>query len=259
MRKTVLTVAVIASLLLQVGVASALTSGEAKQSWLTAKQARASAEVEYRQAQLDYAADKTPENEQKVITTAKATLNAALDEAEAWLNWKNLEAKESAEVSDEIKNNIEADVNKNLAKIDGFRADVLGIETRFDVGVVFLKMVGGYIELLTDAARNTGAMWVYLGNQRVATAESYEAKLREAALKISDNTEIIAKLDIAKSEIETAKNKVKTAESAYKQVVLSGTPLIKFAEGNEYLRQARTNLINTHVQLEHAFNLITSQ
>ncbi|MBI5071543.1 hypothetical protein HZB93_01465 [Candidatus Falkowbacteria bacterium] len=258
MKKSWIVAAVVASLLFQVGAASAITSGEAKQEWRSAQSARIEADAAYKQAQLDYAADKTPENDKKVIDTAKTVLDAALNEAEAWLNWKNLEAKESGVPAD-IKANIETDVNKNLAKIATLRQDVLNIKTRAEVGVVFLKMIGSYVELLADVARNTGAMWVYLGNEIADKTAGYEVKLRAAAEKMSDNAEIMAKLDVAKSEIDVAKNKIKTAEGVYKKVVLPGTPLIMFAEGNEYLRQARLNLINAHIQLENAFNLITSK
>lgn len=257
MKKTFLVVMVITSLLFQVGVASAITSGEAKQNWQNAQGARVDADAAYRQAQLDYASDKTPENDQKVIDTAKVVLGAALTEAEAWLNWKNQEAKES-DAPAEIKANIESDVNKNLAKITGLRSEVSGIKTRLDVGVVFLKMVGAYVELLTDVARNTGAVWVYAGNEIADKTADYEAKLRATAEKLNNNTDIIAKLDIAKSEIGTARSKINVADAAYKKVVLPGTPLVKFAEGNGYLRQARTNLLNAAEQLEYAFNLIVS-
>lgn len=244
--------------LFQVVAVYALTSSEAKQAWLGAKQTRISADAEYRQAQLDYATDKTPENDAAVISTAKTVLNTVLDEAEAWLNWKKVEAEENPDAPDYIKNNITADVNKNLAKIDGLRTEVNGIENRLQVGVVFLKMVGAYVELLADVARNTGAMWVYIGDNLVSTTEDYEAKLRQAANQLDDKTAVIEKLDIAKSEIATAESKVKVAETAYKQVVLPGTPMIKFAEGNNYLRQAKTNLVNAHLQLVHAYNLILS-
>ena len=114
---------------------------------------------------MDYKKDKTPENDQRVIDAAKTVLNDALDEAEAWLKWKQLEADDNIDVPEGIKNNVDSDVEANLAKIDGFRADVAGIENRLQVIGVFLKIVGGYTGLLTDVARNSGAMWVYIGEQ----------------------------------------------------------------------------------------------
>lgn len=258
MKKTWLVIVVIASLMFQVGLASALTSGEAKQAWLSAMQARISSDAAYKQAQLDYAGNKTPENDQKVIDTAKAVLDAALTEAESWLNWKNQEAKES-DASAELKTNIETDVNKNLAKITTLREDVARIKTRLDVAGVFLKMIGSYVELLTDVARNTGAVWVYMGNQIADRTADHEIKLRTTAGGMVNNTAILAKLDIAKSEITLARTQINAAETSYKLVVLPGTPLVKFAEGNSYLRQARVNLLAAAGQLQDAFNLIVSQ
>ncbi len=256
MKKNWLIAAIIASLLFQVGVVSAATSGEAKQNWLAEKQARIEADAAYRQAQLDYAANKTSENEQKIVDTAKTVLGAALDEAEAWLNWKKAESEEDTAVPENIRQNIVNDVVKNLAKIDGLREEVSGIETRLEVGTVFLKILGAYVELLVDVARNTGAAWTYIAYQRAGVAADYETKLRTAAEKLDNNNEIIAKLDIVKAEISLAKNKINTAEASYEKVFLPGTPLIKFSEGNGYLRQARENLINAHFQLTRAFDLI---
>lgn len=258
MKKTWIVAVVIASLVFQIGLASALTSGEAKQAWLSAMQEKISADAAYKQAQLNYAADKTPENEQKVIDTAKTVLNTVLDEAEAWLVWKNQEAKAS-DVPAELKADIAADVQRNLDKITTLRGDVARIKTRLDVAGVFLKMVGSYVELLTDVARNTGAIWVNLGNKIADKTADFEIKLRTTANGMVNNTEIIAKLDIAKSEIDLARTQINAAETAYKLVVLPGTPLVKFAEGNSYLRQARVNLFAAAEQLQGAFNLIVSK
>lgn len=258
MKKTWLVIAVIASLMFQVGLASALTSGEAKQAWLSAMQTRISADAAYKQAQLDYAGNKTPGNDQKVIDTAKTVLNTVLDEAEAWLVWRNQEAKAS-DVSAELKTNIATDVQRNLDKITTLRGDVARIKTRVDVAGVFLKMIGSYVELLTDVARNTGAVWVYVGNQIADQTADYEIKLRTTAGGMVSNTAILAKLDIAKSEITLARTQINAAETSYKLVALPGTPLVKFAEGNSYLRQARVNLLAAAGQLQEVFNLIISQ
>jgi hypothetical protein len=257
MKKTWLVFVVIVSLLFQVGVASALTAGEAKQAWLSVMQARISADASYKQAQLNWASDKTPENDQKVIDAAKTVLSAALDEVEAWLEWKNQEAKES-DVPEALKINIADDVKVNLAKIETLRGDVARIKTRVDVVGVFLKMVGSYVELLADVARNTGAVWVNLGNKIADKTADYEIKLRTTANGLVDNAAILAKLDIAKSEIDLARTQINAAETAYKAVVIPGTPLVKFAEGNSYLRQAKVNLQAATEQLQGVFNLIVS-
>ncbi len=249
----------IAILFLIAGPVLALTSGEAKNDWNEAQKARITAELGYKQAQLDYQGDKTPENDQAVIDSAKKVLNTALDEAEAWIIWKRLEAQEDSRVPSDIKNNIENDVAKNLTKIDGYRAEVNAIQNRTQVLSVFLKMIGGYVELVTDVARNTGAMWAYIGNELSATVENFENQLRTSALKLPENTEIISKLDVAKSEVKTAKSKIELAKNAYESVKLPGTPLVKFAEGNEYIRQARTNLLNAQVQLQNVYNIIITK
>lgn len=238
--------------------AFAHTQSEAKAEWIQAQQSRLTADADYRQAVLDYQKDKTPENDQKVIDTAKIVLAAALDEAEAWLIWKRIEAREDSRVPSDIKANIDADVEKNLATIETLRADVAGIQNRLQAGAVFLKIVGSYAGLLADVARNTGAMWSYIGNSLAASASDFEAKLRTAAAGIEDNADILAKLDAAKAEIAAAKSSIGIAEAAYKNVRLPGTPLVKFAEGNAYLRQARANLVNAQAQLAYAFRLISS-
>jgi hypothetical protein len=257
MKKTWLVAVVIASLLFQTGIASALTSSEGKQAWLSAMQTRISADAAYKQAQLNWASDKTPENGQKVIDVAKTVLNAVLDEAKAWLEWKNQEARES-DAPQELKTNISNDVKKNLAKIETLREEVARIKTRVDVAGVFLKMVGSYVELLADVARNTGAIWVNIGNKIADRTADYEIKLRTTANGLVDNTAILEKLDIAKSEIDLARTQINAAETAYKKVIIPGTPLVKFSEGNSYLRQAKVNLQAAVEQLHTAFNLIIS-
>lgn len=258
MKKTFLTIALITMLLGPVMSAGAIDSGS-KSAWLSAKQATKSAEVTHKQAKLDYASDKTPENQQAVVDTGKELLQKALNEVEEWLLWKNTEAQEDYRVPDSIKSTIQSDVEKNLTKIDGFREEVNDVSNQLELGVVFLKMIGGYLELLVDVARNTGAMWVHIGNTLLDEARDYEAKLRDAADKIDDNSAIIAKLDLAKQELNTAQSNVDSAEASYKLVKSPGQPLLKFGEGNNYLRNAKLNLLNAQGQLAQAFALINAK
>lgn len=237
-------------LLVQMFSVSALTSSEAKQEWLDAKEYSLDVQEEHRDAKLDYAVNKTDENQQLVIDTGKIVLHAALDEAEAWLVWKNLEAEEDSRVPDEIKESIQEAVDTNIAKIDALRDDVDGIETQLELGLVFLKMIGEYFELLADVARNTGYMWVHIGNTLLDTTEEYEAKLRDAA---GDNEDVLELLDQAASELETARENVEDANGAYGEVVLPGTPLLKFSEGNTYLRAAKLNLVAAQGYLAQAY------
>ncbi|OGL74328.1 hypothetical protein A3E39_04675 [Candidatus Uhrbacteria bacterium RIFCSPHIGHO2_12_FULL_60_25] len=234
----------------------ALSQSGAKDAWVQAQQVRLGADAAYRQAQLDYSKDKSPAEEQKLIDAAKALMNAALDEARAWLEWKRIESSEDARVPSDIKENINTDVENNLEKISGFRADVAGVTTRAETFVVFLKIVGGYAGLLADVARNTGAMWSSIGSQLVARAEDFEAKLRAVA---ADRPDLIPKLDIARSEVALAKSKVAMAKAAYLLVKLPGTPLIKFSEGNGYLREAQLNLVQAQIQMQSVFNSLVTE
>src|SRR4030042_806438 len=110
MKKFILSLAL--GLLLIQGLSLTAIAAGTKQDWLNAKEASKTAQTTYNQAQLDYAADKTPENDKKVVDTAKAVLNAALDEAQAWLEWKDREAQASIEAPADIKANIHTDVVK---------------------------------------------------------------------------------------------------------------------------------------------------
>lgn len=256
MKKIAFVIFVIAMLFLQPLTVSALSAGEAKLNWREAKNLSREAQQAHRDAKIEWAANKTTENNQKVIDTGKAALNAALDEAEAWLIYANLDAQENPELPDDLKQTIEEDVNTNLEKIDALRLEVDSVQTRLDLGIVFLKMVGNYLELVADVGRDAGKIWVHIADERANTVEDYEAKLRAEAEGLPDNSDIIEKLDMATSELETARNNIENAEGAYEEVRIPGQPLIKFSEGNNYLRAARANLLSAHSYLDQAFNLM---
>jgi len=222
---------------------------------LTAGEASLAAQTEHRDAKIAFAGNKSEDNRQEVVDTGKEVLHAALDEVEAWLVWKNLEAEES-EITDDLKETIADDIETNLEKIEVLRTDVDGVTNQFELGIVFLKMVGKYVELLTDVARDAGMIWVQLGEDYLDRAEDYESKLRAEAENMDDNSEILEKLDNAKDDLEEARANVDKAEDSYEQVVLPGTPLIKFAEGNNYLRVARTNLLSAHAGLNQAYQMM---
>lgn len=239
--------------------AAALTSGEARDDWRDAKKASTDKQAKYADAKLDYASDPTEENNQKVINAGKDVLYAALDEAEAWLIWKQLEAEENEDVPQEIKDNIESDVETNLDMIDGLRTDVDNIDNKLELGVTFLKMIGKYFELLADVARNTGAMWSYIGELQSEKINNFEEKLRATAENIDDNEEIIEFLDLAKEQLDDAENNIAQAKNEYQQVKIPGQPLIKFANGNNYLTVAKGNLLSAHSYLNQAYLLIVSR
>jgi len=238
--------------------AYALTSSEAREEWVDAKRISQEKQAAYTEAKLDYAAEPTSENEQLIVETGKDVLYAALDEVEAWLNWKQLEAEENSEVPDEIKEAIEDDVKANLDKIEALRTDVDDIDNRLELGITYLKMIGKYFELLADAARNTGAMWVYIGETRADQVSEYEQKLRATAEEMDDNTEIIEMLDQAKEELAEAETNIAKAKEEYQQVRIPGQPLIKFSNGNSYLTIAKGNLLSSYHYLNQAYLLIVS-
>lgn len=256
MKKEFVTVFLIGLILLQPFTVFALSSSEAKQVWYDAKEQSRDAQEAHRDAKIAWAADKTEKHNQEVLETGRETLHAALDEAEAWLVWRSLEVEENPEIPDELKQVIQEDVAANLAKIDELHMDVDGVENRLELGLVFLKIVGKYLELLADVARNTGYVWVHIANTYADTVEDYEVKLREAADSIDDNEEIMEKLDMAHSDLETARENIVNAEEEYRQVVMPGTPILRFANGNQYLRLTKNDLISAQSNLKQAYRLM---
>ena len=259
MKKRLVTVFLLAIILLQPFAAYALTSSEAKQAWYNARDSSRNAQDVHRDAKVAWAADKTEENNQEVIESGKEVLHAALDEAEAWLIWRSLEVEENPEIPDELKQAIQEDVEANLVKIDELREDVDGVENRLELGLVFLKMVGKYLELLADVARNTGFVWVHIANTYADTVEDYEAQLRGAAQSITENEGIIEKLDEALNDLESARENIDNAEEEYQQVIIPGTPILKFSNGNQFLRIAKNDLISAQANLKQAFRLLAGE
>lgn len=255
-KRKVIVIFLIVLIFMQSTAMCALTESEAKQNWYDAKQISHDKQQIHRDAKIDFAGNKSEENRQAVVDTGKEALHASLDEAEAWLIWKNISANENPYLSDDLKETISEDIQTNLDKIDDLRTDVDDIETQLELGIVFLKMVSEYSELLTDVARDWGKILVHLGNTHIETTEEIESKLRVIAESIEDNEEIIQLLDMAKDDLDEARNNVEKAESSYEQVVLPGKPLIKFAEGNSYMRTAKTYLLNALSNLNHAYSLI---
>ncbi|MBU0929573.1 MAG: hypothetical protein KJ623_00700 [Nanoarchaeota archaeon] len=243
-------------LLIQIVAVTALNSSDAKKEWQQSKQNSLEMQQKYNEAKIKFAGDQSEENKQAVVDSGKDVLNAALDEVSSWLEWKKIEADESNDITDDLRNTIKNDIEKNNAKIAELRTDVAGVNNQVGLGLVFLKMIGKYTELLTDVARDSGKILVYKGNKYLDTADNYESKLRESAEKISDNQDIISKLNVAKAELNEARLNVNKAEASYEQVTLPGTPLIKFAEGNNYMRTARMNLISAMSNLNSAYNLM---
>lgn len=230
---------------------------QAKQKWQNALQSRQTAANKYQQDRGNYLSNRSPANEQKYINSAKKMFLAALDEAEAWLEWRKTADQANSEIPDNIKESIKNAVDANLAKIDPLRVEVREVTSQLEGQAVFLRMLSRWTELLADVARNTGYLWVYQVEQRIETTERYESQLREKVKYSPNKSDLINKLNLAKNEIASAKNNVSLANTAYNLVVMGGIPLIpitKFVEGNDYLRQAKLNLLNAHSQLEFVYN-----
>jgi len=236
----------------QIIAVSALSTGDAKNEWLNLKQISKEKRELYRDAKTDFAAYNSEVNKQDIINTGKETLHAALNEAEAWLIWKELVAKENSQIPANLKSAIESDVETNLGKINGLRSEVDSITDRLDLGIVFLKMIGKYSELITDVARNNGLVLVYRANLRIESLESFEGKLRAVAKDTDSNEE----LDLALLSIQEAKSNIEKSKNAYNKVIIGGTPLIKHAEANSYLGVARVNMLEAHSHLTVAYKQI---
>jgi len=249
MKKIISVILVISLLLLQLIPVAAMDAGDAKTAWLEAKMHSKDMQEQHQDAKIAHAADPTEENKEEVVITGKALMYAALDEAESWLVWKKLEAQENPLVPEDIRESIEDDVEANIDKIDELRTDVDGVTNPLELGLVFLKMVGKYTELLTDVARNSGTVWVHIANVHADTIADFEEKLRDVAI----TDEVSDLLDKANEELNSAKDNINDAEGAFGDVKLPGTPLLKFSEGNSYLRAARMNMVGAHKYLNQAY------
>ena len=131
-----------------------------------------------------------------------------------------------------------------------------GVENQLELGIVFIKIIGKYFELVADVARNTGFVWVHVANTYAETIEDYESQLRTAAESVSSNEEILEKLDEAREEASSARVNIENAFDEYEQVVIPGSPLLKFSNGNQYLRLARNELIMAQRALKEAYRLL---
>lgn len=229
---------------------------DARQNWVDIKAENKKLVQAHQQAKQKWHGNKSDEYNQNIVNTGKDVLNGALDEAEAWLMWKKVEAQNNNFVSNELKNRVQDDVDTNLAKIDELRTEVNGVETQLQLGITWLRMIGKYLELLTDVSRNSGLAWVEVANAHADRLDNYEGKLRAAAESMDNNAEILNKLDLVRDEIDSAKNNIDNANLVYEQVVVGGTPLIKFNEGNQYMRTARLSMMNANVNLRQAFNMV---
>ncbi|MFC1732034.1 hypothetical protein ACFL6I_17085 [candidate division KSB1 bacterium] len=240
-------------LLLAAAVCVSADASDARQDWLDAKEVTKEKKAAHQEARLEFQADNTPENREKVVDTGKEFQHSILDEAEAWLDWKETEAEENERIPDDLRDRIIDDIATNKEKINDLRAEVDAVTNQAQLGAVSLKMIGKYFELLTDVSRNTGLAWVHVANTHADKLEEFEGKLRDAA---GDNEEAIEKLDAAMEDIEDARENIDKAEDAYESIEIGKQPFLKQREGNMYLRDARQNMLAAHANLRLAFRLI---
>ena len=259
MKKLLIVILMISVLLIQSLAASALSASDAREDWLDTREASLEAQEHYQDMKVEYAGDNSEENEENLIEAGKEVLHAALDEVEAWLIWKDEEVDENDNIPDDLEDAIEDDVDENLEKIGDLREEVDEIDSQLELVVVFLQMIGSYFELLADVAQNSGLVWVHIGNTYAENIEDYEEGLREQAEGFDDNGDIIELLDEAEEELEEARDNIDDAEDAYQEIESSGQPILKFAEGNNYLRTARANLLSAHGYLEEAYQEMVSR
>ena len=216
----------------------------ARLKWLEAKETHLGLQQEWRQAQLLVAANNTQENIENVIEKAKAALNAGLDEAIAFFEFHK-EKLTSADVSDELKATIESDLNKNIDVAEGLKDDVNAITTRAEVGVVSLKIIDAYLNLLVDVMRDTGLVFVEKANLRVEKLEEFRDTLQEKVdIAPEDKKEDLDKLmESLNVHIDEAKSAIDSAEEAYNSITKKEGSRIAFEKGNTLIRQSRSHMV----------------
>lgn len=243
-------------LIFQITAVSALSASRAKEKWQEAKQETESLKNIHNEAKAKWAGTKSDENVQGYIDTGKDFLNAALDEVDAWLIWKQKEVDEDKEVPAELRNQIKSDIDENRAKVREQREIVGSANTIGGLNLVAFGMVLKYLELLTDVARDSGKILVFKSNQYIDAISQYEQTLRAEAENMENNEEVLSHLDSSKADIEEARSNTAKADIAYAQVVAGGTPIVKFNEGNQYLKTARANMISANNHLRLALRLM---
>jgi len=60
-------------------------------------------------------------------------------------------------------------------------------------------------------------------------------------------------LEKAREELDIGERNIENADMTYDRVEVPGKPFLKFAEGNNYLRAAKVNLISANGYLNQAY------
>ena len=247
MKKQLIIMFIFAILLLQVVAAS---PGEAKSNWLELKDVSKEMKSAYKDAQKEFKNNKTDENKQILVDAGKDLLNAGLDEAEAWLLWKQIQVAEDPKAPEDLAQKIQEDITKNLDKIEGLRTKVDNVGNQLQLGLVFIEMVVEYRSLIADVSNNMGNAFIHKANEMLETANAMEEKLRELA---EGNEKAISYLDEAKADLESAQSHVGEADTNYDSIKVPGKPLVDFHQGNIHLREAKQDFVSAHQNMKKAY------
>ena len=254
MKKTIFIFAIIAIFLLQV-VAVSATAEETKIAWKDAKEISKEKRNEYRDVQKEFRKNNSEENRELLIEAGKETLHAGLNEAEAWLLWREEKSKEDTKFPEELKEEIQSSIDENLAKIESLREEIDAIETQIELGVTFIDMLFKYREVLSDVSKHTGNSLIYLAEQKLEKSTEFEEKLRVIA-EGYEHEAALESLDNVKESLNSAKEHIDEADEKYDSITVPGKPIITFHEGNKHLKDARKSLIDAHKNLREAYRLL---
>lgn len=217
---------------------------DARQTWLEARETHIELQQEWREAQQLVARENTPENVENVVNKAKVSLNSGLDEAIAFFELQK-EKLTTADVSDDLKQTIESDLNKNIDAAEALKDDVNSIQTRVEVGITSLKILDAYLNLLVDVMRDSGFVYVEKARLRVEKLEQFRDMLQEKVnlAPESKKQELEGLMDDLNKNIQDAKDNIDEAEDNYKSITQKEGSRLKFQQGNTNIMQSRNEML----------------
>lgn len=212
----------------------------AKQKWIDDVVYHEKTKIEWQAAQKLVAESNTPENVQNVIDKAKISLNAGLDAAIAFFEFQK-EKLTGVDISENLKDIIRNDLDENIGVAESLKTDVGNIKTRLEVGLVTLKIVDKYLDLLVDVMRDSGLVFVEKADNRYDKLNNFRDKVES---KIPEGKEDDYKdlLDKVESNMNEAKSNIDGAEAKYKSIIQKQGSRIAFQEGNNLIRQSNQNM-----------------
>lgn len=214
--------------------------GDLKQEWIDAKAVHKEARDVWKEAQVLVNSVNTPENVRNVIDKAKISLNAGLDEAIAYFEFQKDKLLDS-DISDDLKVVIQADIDNNLGIANDLKNDVAGITTRLQIGIVTLKIVDKYLDLLVDIMRDTGLVFVEKGNNRHDKLDNFRDRI-ESNIPADSKSDYQELLDKIENNMNEAKSNINSAEAKYKSITQKQGSGVAFREGNNLMRQSNQNM-----------------